>query len=45
MYFRHISVKIQPKTLKLVHYYFLAVQGNIRMEDGPPAPFATPLQE
>jgi len=29
MHFRHISAKIQTKNLKLVHYQFLAVRGNI----------------
>jgi len=31
MHFRHISDKIQSKNQKLVHYFFLAVQGNIRL--------------
>jgi len=35
MHFRHISAKIQPKNQKLVHYLFLAVQGNIRLGGGP----------
>jgi len=29
MHFRHISAEIQPKNLKLIHYWFLAVRGNI----------------
>jgi len=29
MNFRHISAKIQPKNLKLVHDQFLALRGNI----------------
>jgi len=37
MHFRRISVKIQPKNLKLVYYQFLAVQGNIRLEGTPRA--------
>jgi len=35
MHFRHISVKIQPKNLKLVYYQFLAMRGNIRLGAAP----------
>jgi len=44
MYFKHISAKIQPKNPKLVHFYFLAVRGDIRLE-GVTHPLATPLLE
>jgi len=37
MYFRHISANIQPKNLNL-HYWFLAVRGNIRLGGGPSDP-------
>jgi len=29
MHFRHISAKIQPKSLKLVHYYFFSLRDSI----------------
>jgi len=32
MHFKHISAKIQPKNLKLVHYYILAVRRKIWIE-------------
>jgi len=38
MHFRHISVKTQPKNLKLVYYQFLAVRGNIRLGETPQGP-------
>jgi len=41
IHFRHISAKIQPKNLKLVHYYLLTVRGNISI--GGPGPMAMPL--
>jgi len=34
MHFRHISAKIQPKIVIFVHYYFLAVRGNIQLGRG-----------
>jgi len=34
MHFRHISAKILPKILKLFHYTFLAVRGNIWLGGG-----------
>jgi len=45
MHFRRFSAKIQPKNLKLDHYYFLAVRGNIRLLGVGPLgfPLATPL--
>jgi len=45
-HFRHISAKIQPKHMKLVHYLFLAVRGNISIGwewAGSPGFLATPL--
>jgi len=42
MHFIHISAKSPPKILKLVHYLFLAVRGNIQLE-GPGPTLATPL--
>jgi len=42
MHFGHISAKIQPKNLKLVHYKLLAMRDNILIwgERGPWAPFS-----
>jgi len=44
MHFRHISGKIQPKNLKLIHYSFLTMRGNIRLgaRDTWPSPWLRP---
>jgi len=45
-HFRHNSAKLQPKNLKLVHYWFLIVRDNIRLgRPAPEPPLATPLRK
>jgi len=38
----HISAKIQPKNLKLVHYKLLAVRGNISIRSASGHPWLRP---
>jgi len=47
LHFKHISAKIWPKNLKLVHYLFLAIRGNIRLgsRDPWPSPWLRPCHQ